>query len=69
MEKLRVEKQYQYNYYQLAQKQGEEIRDIRHDLRNQIQTIQYLLESGDEKQNKIGREMLENLKHRMNCIE
>lgn len=65
MEKLRAEKQYQYNYYQLAQRQGEEIRDIRHDLRNQLQAIQYLLKTGDEKGEQIGKEMLENLKQRV----
>lgn len=69
MEKLRVEKQYPYNYYQLAQKQGEEIRDIRHDLRNQLQTIQYMLKFGNKQEEKTGREMLEKLKKRVNHLE
>lgn len=68
MEKIKAERQYQYNYYQLAQRQGEEIRDIRHDLRNQLQTIQYLLESEDEKETEIGKEVFENLKKRVNSI-
>lgn len=69
MEKLRVEKQYPYNYYQLAQKQEEEIRDIRHDLRNQLQTIQYMLKFGNKQEEKTGREMLEKLKKRVNHLE
>ncbi len=69
MEKMKSERRYQYNYYQLAQRQGEEIRDIRHDLRNQLQTIQYMLKSGDEQGAKAGKEMLEKLKKRVNHLE
>ncbi len=69
MKKMKSERRYQYNYYRLAQKQGEEIRDIRHDLRNQLQTIQYMLKSRDEQGEKTGREMFEKLKERVDCLE
>lgn len=69
LEKIKIERKYQYDYYQLVQKQGEEIRNIRHDLRNQLQTIQYMLEYGDEEGEKVGREMFEMLKKKVNHLE
>lgn len=66
---MKLKQKYEYDYYQFAQKQGEEIRDIRHDLRNQLQTIQYMLKFGEEQGEKIGKEMLESLKKRVNYLE
>ncbi len=63
---MKLQQKYEYDYYQFAQKQGEEIRDIRHDLRNQLQTIQYMLKYGNKKEERIGIEMLEQLKSRLN---
>lgn len=50
----------------IAYKQAEKIRDIRHDFRNQIQTVQYLLRSGEDK---VGREMFNSLKKRVSDLE
>ena len=36
LEQKMLEKEYQYNYYKLAYTQGEELRDIRHDMKNQL---------------------------------
>lgn len=69
LEQMRLKQKYEYDYYQFAQKQGEEIRDIRHDLRNQLQTIQYMLKYGNKKEEKIGKEMLEQLKIKLNYLK
>lgn len=49
LERERLEQKYQYDYYILAREYGEKARDLRHDMRNQLQTMQYLLQvEGDE---------------------
>ena len=42
LEQMALERRYQYDYYQKAYTRSEAIRDMRHDMRNQLQAIQYL---------------------------
>lgn len=43
LEQIQLETKYQYEYYCNALKQGEELRNIRHDMKNQLQALQLLL--------------------------
>lgn len=45
------QRQYELEYYRSMHKNMEEIRGIRHDYMNQIQTVQFLLDGGDEAEN------------------
>ena len=65
LEQKMLEKQYQYNYYKLAYTQGEELRDIRHDMKNQLQAMDYLLYSRSDEDRKTAEKMLENLTDKM----
>lgn len=59
LEQIALEKMYQYDYYKKAFVQGERIRDIRHDMRNQLQTVEYLLCSESEEDRRRAEEMVE----------
>ena len=61
LEQMALEQQYQYDYYKKAYEQSEKIRDIRHDMRNQLQTVEVLLHSEQEKDRIRGNEMIERL--------
>lgn len=61
LEQMTLEQQYQYDYYKKAYEQSEEIRDIRHDMRNQLQTVEVLLQSEEEKDRKRAKEMIQQL--------
>ena len=61
LEKMALERQYQYDYYQQAYIRSEEIRDMRHDMRNQLQTIQYLFHSEEEDSRMRAEEMVNQL--------
>lgn len=65
MEQSLLEKQYQYDYYILAKEKAEQVRDLRHDMRNQLQTVQYLMCSEMEDEKKHAREMFENLEEKV----
>lgn len=60
-----MERQYQYDYYMLAKEQAEQARDLRHDMRNQLQTVQCLMQNEDKKERQRAREMLEKLSDRV----
>lgn len=65
IERSRLEKQYQYDYYILAKEKAEQVRDLRHDMRNQLQTVQYLISSETEDEKNHAREMLKNLEEKV----
>ena len=65
LEQKMLEKEYQYNYYKLAYTQGEELRDIRHDMKNQLQAVHYLLYSENIADRKTAEQMLEDLTDKM----
>lgn len=44
IEQMKQERNYQYEYYLSAYQQSEQLRDMRHDMRNYLQTIQFLME-------------------------
>ncbi len=67
LEKERLEQKYQYDYYILAREYGEKARDLRHDMRNQLQTVQYLFQS--EEDTKRAEEMVEKLKKRIEEVK
>ena len=69
LEQKMLEKQYQYNYYKLAYTQGEELRDIRHDMKNQLQAMDYLLYSRNDEDRKTAEKMLKNLTDKMTNAE
>lgn len=68
LEQKQLEKKYQYNYYLLAYEQGEQIRDLRHDIRNQLQTIQYLLSSEIENEQDQAENMIIKIRDRLQNI-
>lgn len=65
LEQKMLEKEYQYNYYKLAYTQGEELRDIRHDMKNQLQAMHYLLYSENIEDRKTAEQMLGDLTDKM----
>lgn len=65
LEQTFLEQKYQYNYYILAKEQAEQARDLRHDMRNQLQTIQYLMENETDKEKKHAEKMLKKLEKKV----
>lgn len=65
LEQQLLEKQYQYDYYLLAYEQGEQIRDLRHDIRNQLQAIQYLIGTEEGDGHERAEDMLKEMRNRM----
>lgn len=63
LEQKLLEKQYQYDYYILAKEQAEKARDLRHDMRNQLQTVQHLIQMEGEKER--AQIMIEKLRERI----
>ena len=61
LEQISLERRYQYDYYQKAYTRSEEIRDMRHDMRNQLQAIQYLFQSEGEENRRRAEEMVNQL--------
>lgn len=61
LEQMALEKEYQYDYYKTAVAQGERLRDLRHDMRNQLQTVEYLIQSESEEDRKRAEEMVKKL--------
>lgn len=59
LEKMALEMEYQYDIYQKAVKTGEQIRNLRHDLRNYLQTIRYLLNEDYNKDKNRALQVLE----------
>ena len=68
LEQERLEQKYQYDYYMLAREQGESARDLRHDMRNQLQTVQYLMQAENEEDRRRAEEMLEKLRRKIEQI-
>ncbi len=68
LERERLEQKYQYDYYILAREYGEKARDLRHDMRNQLQTVQYLLQAKEEDEKERAEEMLEKLKRKIESV-
>lgn len=68
LEREKLEQKYQYDYYILAREQGEKARDLRHDMRNQLQTVQYLMQAEDEEDKERAEIMLENLRKKIGEI-
>ena len=66
LEKRELERRYQYDYYQKAYTRSEEIRDMRHDMRNQLQAIQYLFQSEEEESRRRAEEMVNQLCEKVN---
>ncbi len=64
LEQICLETEYQYELYQQALKQGEELRDLRHDMRNQLQTMEYLLSTKKEEDKEYAVKMLHEMKIR-----
>lgn len=65
LEQMALEKQYQYDYYQKAYAQGERLRDMRHDMRNQLQTVGALMQSNVDQDKNLAKEMVDKLAGRM----
>lgn len=65
LEEKLLERQYQYEYYLLAYEQGEKIRDFRHDMRNQLQTIHYLMNPERWEEKNSAEEMLNQLREKI----
>ncbi|MCQ2492040.1 MAG: hypothetical protein MJ087_03255 [Lachnospiraceae bacterium] len=63
MEEMQKEQDYHYESYQLANKQNEKLRDIRHDMNNYLQTILTLGE--DEMTKEQAGSMIEELKRKV----
>ena len=68
LEQERLEQKYQYDYYMLAREQGESARDLRHDMRNQLQTVQYLMQAENEEDRRRAEEMLEKLRRKIERV-
>ena len=66
LEQISLERRYQYDYYQKAYTRSEEIRDMRHDMRNQLQAIQYLFQSEEEESRRRAEEMVNQLCEKVN---
>ena len=66
LEQRELERRYQYDYYQKAYTRSEEIRDMRHDMRNQLQAIQYLFQSEEEESRRRAEEMVNQLCGKVN---
>ena len=60
-----LEKRYQFDYYKLAYAKGEELRDIRHDIRNQLQAMEHLLHSEKREDKKRVEQMFVKLSDRV----
>lgn len=65
LEQIQLETTYQYEYYCNALKQGEEFRNMRHDMRNQIQTAQFLLNSKKKEEKQRVELILSEMKQRI----
>lgn len=61
MERMMMERQYQFDYYQKAYEQGEKLRDMRHDMRNQLQTVGALMQSDVVQDKMLAKEMMDGL--------
>ena len=61
LEQMALERRYQYDYYQKAYTRSEAIRDMRHDMRNQLQAIQYRFHSEEEESRMRAEEMVNQL--------
>lgn len=59
LEQIKQERNYQYEYYLSAYQQNEQLRDMRHDMRNYLQTIQFLME--DDMDQKKAEQMIQEL--------
>lgn len=68
LEREKLEQKYQYDYYILARNHGEKSRDLRHDMRNQLQTVQYLLQAKEEEEKERAEEMLEKLRRKIESV-
>lgn len=55
LEQMVLEQEYQYDYYKKAHKQSEYMRDMRHDMRNQLQTVGALLQLDTPKDRECAR--------------
>lgn len=65
LEQKMLEKRYQFDYYKLAYAKGEELRDIRHDIRNQLQAMEHLLHSEKREDKKRVEQMFVKLSDRV----
>lgn len=65
LEQIRLETKYQYDLYCQALEQEEELRDLRHDMRNQLQTMQYLMTENSIEAKEDAMKMLRELKKRV----
>lgn len=62
IEQIRLEMQYQKNFYQNAVKQGEILKNIKHDIRNQLQTVNCFIHSNSQRDKKRAVELLDEIK-------
>ena len=65
LEQIRLESNYQYELYCQAIKQGEILRDLRHDMKNQLQTMQYLISTDNDEDKEYAMKMLQEMKRRI----
>lgn len=65
LEQIRLKTRYQYDLYQQALEQGEQLRNLRHDMRNQLQTMQYLVGTKGKDGKDHALQMLDEMKNRM----
>lgn len=61
LEQMTLEQEYQYDYYKKAHEQSEYMRDMRHDMRNQLQTVSALFQLDTPKDRERAREMIQQL--------
>ena len=64
LEQIRYETEYQYDFYRSALQQGEELRNMRHDMKNQLQAIQFIRNSKSEEDRMRVHLILEEMKKR-----
>ena len=61
---MRLETQQLYELYQQVLGQEEDLRNLRHDLKNQLQAIQYLITTENERERAL--QMLNELRNKIN---
>lgn len=64
LEQMRLETQQLYELYQQVLGQEEDLRNLRHDLKNQLQAIQYLITTENERERAL--QMLNELRNKIN---
>ena len=65
LEQVQLETKYQYESYRSALQHGEQLRNLRHDMKNQLQAVQFLLNSKRKEDRSRADVILEEMKNRV----